>query len=286
MVELLELSFFRNAVLACIFGGGALPLIGVFVTLMEIPFLGISMSHSAFLGAVAGLLLGFDPLFGAIAVCAVTGVVVGPLSDRSGSSFNSILAVLFSAVMGLALLLIARIPGPKSEALNLIWGSILTISMKEIVVLGCIFAGIVVLLFLFFKEISAVLFNREIAAACGIPEKPFYYGFIVIAGLLISASLDIVGGLLIFSLLVTPPGAAYQLTYRLRTMFLLSALFGIVSCFAGLYISYCFNVPTGAVIVLCSSVIYLFAVLLSPKRQFSYRKNNLLKHRRNDNESK
>ena len=278
MIDLFQHAFFRHAVLACIFGGGALPLVGVFVTLMEIPFLGVSMSHSAFLGAIAGLLFGFDPLFGAIAVCAVTGVIVGPLSDRSGSSFNSILAVLFSAVMGLALLLLAQIPGPKSEALNLIWGSILTISRREILILGGIFAGMILLLIVFFKEISAVLFNREIAAASGIPEKPFYYGFIIIAGLLISASLDIVGGLLIFSLLVTPPGAAYQLTYRLKTMFILSALFGMISCFAGLYISYRFDMPTGAVIVLCSSVIYVLAFVLSPKRlsrfTYTYTKKN------------
>jgi len=266
-MELMQHAYFRHAVLACIFGGGALSLAGVFVTLMDIPFLGISMSHSAFLGAIIGLLFGFDPLFGAILTCSVSGVIVGPLSDRTGSSFNSILAVLFSAVMGLALLFVARIPGPKSEALNLIWGSILTISRREIVLLGVIFTGLITLLVIFFKEITAVLYSREIAAASGIPEKRFYYGFIVLAGLLISASLDIVGGLLIFSLLVTPPGAAYQLTYRLRTMFILSALFGIVSCFAGLALSYWFDAPTGAVIVLCSSAIYTLAFIFSPKRR-------------------
>jgi manganese/iron transport system permease protein len=267
MIELMEHAFFRHAVLACIFGGGALPLVGVFVTLMEVPFLGISMAHSAFLGAVIGLLIGFDPLFGALAVCAGTSLLVGPVSDRTGSSFNSILAVLFSAAMGLALLLITRIPGPKSEALNLIWGSILTISQREIILLGMIFAGIIIALAIFFKEISAVLFSREIAAASGIAEKFFYYGFIVAAGLLVSASLDIVGGLLIFSLLVTPPGAAHLLTYRLKTMFFLSALFGMASCFAGLYISYRFDAPTGAAIVLCSSGIYVLAFFLSPKRR-------------------
>ena len=112
-----------------------------------------------------------------------------------------------------------------------------------------------------------MLFNREIAAASGIPEKVFYYGVIFIAGLLVSASLDIVGGLLIFSLLVNPPGAAYQLTYRLKTMFVLSGIFGMVSCFTGLWLSYRFDVPTGAVIVLSSSGIYLTAFLLSPKRR-------------------
>jgi manganese/iron transport system permease protein len=267
MFELMQYPYFRHAVLACIFGGGALPLAGVFVTLMDIPFLGISMSHSAFLGAVTGLLFGFDPLIGAIAACTLSGVIIGPLADHAGASSNSMLAVLFSATMGLALLLMARISGPKSEALNLIWGSILTISLHEIIILGLIFVGMIVLLTVFFKEIAAVLFNREIAAASGIPEKRFYYGFIILAGLLISASLDIVGGLLIFALLVIPPGAAYQLTYRLKIMFILSALFGILSCFAGLFVSYWFDLPTGAVIVLCSSAIYFVAFLLSPKRR-------------------
>ena len=267
MIELWTHDFFRYAVLACVFGGGGLSLIGVFVTLMDIPFLGISMAHSAFLGAVAGLLIGFDPLAGALLACAVSGVLVGPIADRAGSSANSVLAVIFSATMGLAFLLLARIPGPKSEALNLLWGSILTISGREILILAAIFLAALILLVVFFKEVGAVLFHREIAAACGVPEKLFYYGVILMAGLLISASLDIVGGLLIFSLLVNPPGAAYQLTYRLKSMFVLSALFGILSCFTGLYLSYRFDVPTGAVIVLCSSFLYLVAFVWSPKRR-------------------
>lgn len=267
MTELLQHAFFRNALLACIFGGGGLSIIGVFVTLMDIPFLGISMSHSAFLGAIIGMLCGFNPLLGAMIACAVSGLLVGPISERAGSSSNSILAVIFSATMGLAFLLMANIPGPKSEALNLIWGSILTISNTEIKVLAVVFIITVLLLVIFYKEISAVLFNREVAAACGIPEKAFYYGVIVVAGLLISASLDIVGGLLIFSLLVNPAGAAYQLTYRMKTMFILSVVFGILSCLAGLWLSYLFDIPTGAVIVLCSSSLYLLAFTLSPKHR-------------------
>ena len=267
MFDLWQHAFFRHAVLACLLGGGGLSLVGVCVTLMDIPFLGISMSHAAFLGAVAGLLCGIDPLAGAMLACAVTGLLIGPAADRAGTSSNSVLAVLFSATMGLAFLLLVRIPGPKTEALNLIWGSILTISGRDIAVLGTLFVLALVLLVVFFKEIAAVLFHREIAAAAGIPEKVFYYGLILLAGLLISASLDIVGGLLIFSLLVNPPGAAVQLTYRLKSLFVLSALFGIISCFAGLALSYRFDVPTGAVIVLCSSAIYLLAFLFSPKRR-------------------
>lgn len=269
MIEVFRLGFMQNAALACVFGGASLSIIGVCVTLMDIPFLGISMSHSAFLGAVVGLLCGFNPLLGAVVACGLSGLLIGPAADRAGASSNVILGILFSATMGLAFLLLARIPGPKTEALNLIWGSILTISRGEVMLLGVIFLATVLLLVLFFKEIVAVLFDREIAAASGVAEGLFYYGIIFFSGLIISASLDIVGGLLIFSLLVNPASAAYQMTYRLPMMFLLAAGFGVISCFAGLVVSYLFNVPTGAVIVLASSTVFLFAFIFSPKRRIS-----------------
>lgn len=267
MIDALKLTFMQNAVLACIFGGASLSILGVCVTLMEIPFLGISMSHSAFLGAIVGLLCGFDPLLGAILACGLSGILIGPVADRAEASSNTILGILFSATMGLAFLLLARIPGPKTEALNLIWGSILTISRSEVILLGIIFLVTLALLTVFFKEISAVIFNRHIAAASGIPERFFYYGIIFVSGIIISASLDIVGGLLIFSLLVNPASAAYQVTHRLSTMFFLAACFGIGSCFAGLLLSYFLRVPTGAVIVLTSSVFFLFAFIFSPRRR-------------------
>lgn len=267
MLELFKYDFFMHALLACVFGGGGLAMTGVCVTLMEMPFLGITMAHSAFLGAVAGLLFGFNPLACALAACAVSGFAIGPMADKSGASSNSMLAVFFSATMGLAFLLLSRISGPKSEALNLMWGSILTISRPEIIVLGCVFTLALALLIIFYKEIVAVIFNREIAAASGVPEKIFFYSMIFVTGMLVSSSLNIVGGLLIFSLLVNPSGAAYQLTYRMKLMFALSALFGICSCVAGLVVSFWLDVPTGAVIVLSSSAIYLAAFLFSPKRK-------------------
>lgn len=267
MIELLQLSFMQNAILACFFGGTCLAVIGVCVTLMEIPFLGICMSHAAFLGAVLGLVCGFNPLLGALAVCAVTGMLVGPIADHAGTSANNILGVIFSAAMGLAFLLLSRIPGPKSEALNLIWGSILTISRLEVLVLGAITAAVLLLLVVFFKEVRAVLFNREIAAASGIADGVFYYGIIVISGLVVSASLNIVGGLLIASLLVNPANAANQLCSRLWSMCVVAALIAVGSCLAGLALSYWFAVPTGAVIVLVSSAAFLAAFIFSPKRR-------------------
>lgn len=269
MIELLHMSFMQNAVLASVFGGVCLSAIGVCVTLMEIPFLGICMSHSAFLGAIVGLTCGFNPLLGALLACGLTGLLVGPIADHAGTSSNNILGIIFSAAMGLAFLLLARLPGPKSEAMNLIWGSILTISRTEVAVLGAITAAVVLLLAVFYKEVRAVLFNREIAAASGIADGVFYYGIIVISGLVVSASLNIVGGLLIASLLVNPANAANQLCTRLWTLFVVAALIAVGSCLIGLALSYCFEVPTGAVIVLVSSAAFLAAFIFSPRRRHS-----------------
>lgn len=278
MQAFVQLKFVQNALWACIFGGGGLSLIGVFITLMEMPFLGISMSHSAFLGGIIGLLLGFNPLAGAFLICALSGLVIGPLADKTDSSTNNMLAIIFTATMGIAFLLLSFIPGPKSEALNLIWGSILTISRTEIIILSFIVTASVLLILIFYKELSAVLFHREIAASCGIPEKTFSYAIIFISGMIISASLDIVGGLLLFSLLVNPASAANQLSYNLKFLFILSAVFGIISCLGGLVLSYFFNIPTGAVVVLVSTLIYLLSAFFSPKKKRTYSTDTGVNH--------
>jgi len=159
------------------------------------------------------------------------------------------------------------IKGPKTEALKFIWGNILTISGNDIIFLTVIAFFTILFLILFFKEIQAVLFNREIARAVGIPEKAIFYSLLFLCGLTVTLNLNTIGGLLIFSLIISPPSAAYQLTYNLKIMYFLSAIFGIGSCLLGLLFSYIFNVPSGAVIILTSSLIFGLCLLFSPKRK-------------------
>ncbi|MDD5482745.1 MAG: metal ABC transporter permease, partial [Kiritimatiellae bacterium] len=234
MIELFREEYFRNALAACVFGGGSIAVIGVFLTLMQIPFLGICMSHAAFLGAITGLLLGQSPLVWAMIACALAGLAVGPLAERARASSNVVLSIIFSATMGLSLILMAMIPGPKTEALNLMWGSLLTVTSGQVGMLGAVFLGLAFFLWLFYKEIIAVLFNRELAAASGIPAAFVYYGIIMLGGLTVGAALDMIGGLLIFALLVNPANTARLLSFRLPVIFLLSALLGIGACLAGL----------------------------------------------------
>jgi manganese/iron transport system permease protein len=170
-------------------------------------------------------------------------------------------------MLGIAFLFLGMMPGTRSTALDLLWGSILTNTRSDTVVLGVVAAVVVGLVFIFFKEIQATVFNRNIALAVGLPATLILYGVLFLTGATVTASLRSIGGLLIFALILNPASAAYQLTYNMKRMFLLSATFGVLAGWIGLLLSYLFDVPSGATIVLTSAVIFILAAVCSPKRR-------------------
>lgn len=259
--------FMQNAMLSAFFGGIACSTIGVFVVLMHMPFIGVCMSHAAFAGALLGLWLGFDPMIGAFVLSLAAAAIVGPLADRGELNPETSVGVIFSLMLGLAFLFMGLMTGPKSAALELLWGSILTNTRGDIIMLGIVAVLVVGIVVLFFKEIQATIFQRDMARAVGIPATIMLYAILFLTGSTITASFSSIGGLLIFSLILNPAAAAYQLTYSMKKMFLLSALFGVLSSWMGLLFSYLFNIPSGATIVVTSSLIFLISVIFSPKRK-------------------
>ena len=266
-LSIFSYQFMQNAVLASLLGGVACGIIGVFVVLLHMPFIGVAMSHAAFAGALLGLWLGFDPLLGAFLFCLLAAAVIGPLADRGQLSPDTSLGVIFSLTLGIAFLFIGLIPSTRSAALDLLWGSILTNGSGDIVILAVIAFLVIAAVVVFYKEIQATIFNRNIALAVGIPATLVLYGIIFLTGTTITASLRSIGGLLIFSLILNPAAAAYQLTYNMKKMFILAAVFGILSGWIGLLVSYLLDIPSGATIVITSSVIFGLAAIFSPKRR-------------------
>jgi len=257
----------QNAILSAVLGGVACGLIGVFVVLMGLPFIGVAMSHAAFAGAMLGLWLEFDPLLGAFVASFIAAAIIGPLADRGELSPDTSVGVIFSLMLGLAFLFMGLMPGTKSGALEILWGSILTNTRSDVLLLGIVAAVVVGVIIAFYKEFQATIFHRDMALSVGIPATAIFYGILFLTGATITASLRPIGGLLIFSLILNPAAAAYQLTYSMKRMFLIAAGFGVLSGLVGLFISYLFNIPSGATIVITSSVIFLISNLISPKRK-------------------
>ncbi|MDD4875955.1 MAG: metal ABC transporter permease [Dehalococcoidales bacterium] len=269
-------QFMQNAILISFLAGITCATIGVFVVLMHMPFIGVCMAHAAFAGALLGLWLGFEPLIGAFIFCLLAAAIIGPLADRGELNPDTSVGIIFSLMLGLAFLFMGLMSGSKSGALELLWGSILTSTRSDIIFLSVVVIIVVGLVLIFYKEIQATLFHREMALSVGLPATIILYGILFLTGTTITASLRSIGGLLIFSLILNPAAAAYQLTYSMKRMFLLSAGFGVLSGWIGLLFSYLFNVPSGATIVITSSVIFMLAIVFSPKRKVKKWQGKLL----------
>lgn len=260
-------QFMQNALLSAFLGGIACATIGVFVVLKHMPFIGVGMSHAAFAGALLGLWLGFNPLIGAFGLSLLAAAIIGPLADRGQLNPETSIGVIYSLMLGLAFLFMGLMPGTKSGALELLWGSILTNTRGDIILLAVVTVVVVGVVFTFYKEIQATIFNRDMALSVGIPATVILYGILFLTGATITATLRSIGGLLIFSLILNPAAAAYQLTYSLKRMFLLAAVFGVLSGWVGLLLSYLFDIPSGATIVITSSAVFLLALVFSPKKK-------------------
>ncbi|MEO0293552.1 MAG: metal ABC transporter permease [candidate division WOR-3 bacterium] len=262
----MKYSYFQNALIGSILAGLGLGIVGVWVILLRIPFVGVAISHAAFAGSVVGLLIGVDPIIMAIVFSLFASILIGPLVERSGLEANIIIGIVFSLVLGIAFFSLGLIKGPKTEAFNLIWGSILTLTKRDLIINSGITAFIILFLFLFNKEIKAVFYNREVAFSCGIPERFIFFSLLFLSGFVICLNLNTIGGILIFSLLINPPSSARILTHSLSKMYLLSILFCIFSCLCGLFLSFLIGVPASSAIIIFSSLIFLILLSLKGKK--------------------
>lgn len=275
-LSILGYDFMQRAFLAGTLGGITCAIVGVFVVTTHLSFIGVCIAHAAFAGALLGVWLGFNPLIGALLFSLISATVIGPLADRGEISPDTSIGIIFSLMIGLAFLFVGMMPGARTEALSLFWGSILTVTPKDLLFLGIVAVVVVGLVIVFYKEVQAVLCHREVALAVGIPATAIFYGLLFVTGATVTASLYSIGGLLIYSLILNPAAAAYQLTYNLKWLFVLAALFGVISSWGGLVASYLLDIPSGASIVIISCIIFGLATLFSPKRRVKKWQQNSL----------
>ena len=158
-----------------------------------------------------------------------------------------------------------------AEVNNILWGNILSLTILDLIIVGLISLMILIMVFLFFKEIQAILYDREIALAVGLPEKLFYYLIIFMLGLTIAVSMRLIGALLIDALVLLPAMAAMLISRSLKQTFFFSSLFGLLSGIAGLHLSFVFDIPTSSTIILVASLI-IAGCFLFRRRLSSYAK--------------
>ena len=266
---LLEFAIMQRALIACVLAGFLMGLIGVFVVRMRLSAIGYSMSHGAFAGAALGAATATNPLLTGLLFASSTAFLIGPIADRARLHADTITSIIFPLNMALAFVFLTLVPeiGLSSQVANVLWGSIISMTNADLVYLITLFATSIVIVYFVWKELFAIMFSRKLAEADGINTKPFIYLTIFLAGVVITFSLKLVGGLLIYALLFNPASTVLQFSENMRKVVIASPMIGMATTVSGLFVSLFFDMPVGSCIVIVSTIVFAVALLFSPKRR-------------------
>src|SRR6059058_4783645 len=266
MSELLTYDFMQRSLLAAAMVGGLCSVIGVFVVLRGLAFIGAGTSHAAFAGVTFAYLIGVPPMPVAIAFGLATVWITGLLEERGRMKLDVSIGIFYTATMALAILFIGLMKTYNAEVYGYLFGSILSVTADELKLTAGLATVVVGLLTLFAKEFFFLAFDQEMAEASGVPARRFFFLLLTLVALTIVVSLKTVGAILVFAMVLIPASTAYQLTHSLSHMTAYSVGIGISCATGGVILSYLWDLPSGPAIVLLATAVFLLSVLLSPKR--------------------
>lgn len=249
--------------------------IGSFIILRGMALMGDAISHAVLPGVAISYMLGINYFYGAVVTGVLTAVGIGFINQHSRIKSDASIGIMFSAAFALGIILITMARSA-TDLTQILFGNVLSVRTSDMwltIIVGCI---VIVVVVLFFKELLVSSFDETMAAVYGLKTRFIHYGIMVLLTLVTVASLQTVGVILVVSLLVTPASTAYLLTNRLSMMVVLSSFFGALSAVIGLYFSFIYNLPSGPVIALVATVLFILAFAFSPKQGVFWRmlKNN------------
>lgn len=266
MFELFSYEFMQRAFLAGFIVGLVCSVMGVFVVLRGLAFIGAGISHSAYAGVAIGLLFGVSPLISSLVFCSAVACSVGYVSRLGKIKEDTSIGIFFAASMALGVFLMSFNKISGYDLYAYLFGSILTISNSELFYSTGL--GVLVLIFVttFYKEFLAIVFDEELALISGIPSLALSYLLLVLVSVAVVASIKLVGLVLVSALIVIPPATALQIARDFKGVMLWSCIVGVASTEIGLVLAYLTDTPPGATIVLFATLLFLISAI---SRRFS-----------------
>jgi zinc/manganese transport system permease protein len=238
--DYLQFGFAQHALIAATLIAIISGLIGPFVVARDMAFAVHGSAELAFTGAAAGLLVAGDAVGGALVGSLVVGTAIGLLGNRA-SERNTAIGVVLAFGLGLGVLLLSYYHGFASAATNILFGQILGVSNRDIVVLVAIAAVVIVALAVIYRPLLFASIDAEVALARGVPVRLLQLIFVYLLAVTVTEAAQIVGTLLVLSLAITPAAAARQLTASPLRVAVLSVVFALIAADGGLLLSWQFD---------------------------------------------
>lgn len=266
VTEPFNLVFMQRALVASLIVGVLCAIVGCYVVLRSMAFLGDALAHAILPGVAVAFLVGGDMLVGAL-VAAV--LVAGGISYVSRSGVvreDTAIGIFFAAALALGVVLISTMEGYAVDLTHVLFGNVLGVSNGDLWLSGALAVIVLVAVALLYRRLLVVSFDPILGRTLGLRTGLLRTTLFLMLALTIVVSLRTVGVALVAAMLVTPPATAYLLTRRLVTMMATSALLGAVSSAGGLYISYYLDVAPSGAMVLLATAFFVIAFVLSPRK--------------------
>ncbi|RWZ59251.1 metal ABC transporter permease [Labedella populi] len=256
LLGLVQNSIIAGAVLGLVGG-----LVGVFVMQRDMAFAVHGISELSFAGAAGALLLGVNVVAGSLVGSLIAAILIGLLGARARDR-NSIIGVLMPAGLGLGILFLALYPGRSANKFSLLTGQIIAVDSPQLAWLVGISLVVLVALLLIWRPLTFDSLDPDVAAARGVPSRFVALAFMVLLGLIVAVSVQIIGALLVMALLVTPAAAALRVSASPVLVPMLASVFGLFSAVAGILLAIAGSLPISPYITTISFAIYVVCRLV------------------------
>jgi zinc transport system permease protein len=260
MWDALQFEFMRNALLAGVLVSLACGVLGTLVVVNRIVFISGGIAHAAYGGIGLAFYFGIPPATGAAVFSLFVSAIMGVASLKSRERADTIIGVMWALGMALGIILIDLTPGYGADLMSYLFGSILSVPRSSIVWMGLLDFVVVAVVTFFYKEFIAMSYDEEFSFVVGIPVKTLYFLLLTLISLAVVMIIQVVGLILVIALLTIPPYIAEKYTASLGRMMVLSSLLGTFFTLVGLWLSYAYNLTSGATIIMVAGVAFFLSL--------------------------
>jgi len=271
LIDPLGFAFMQRALLAACLAALVCSVVGIFVVLKGMAFMGDAVAHSSLAGMSVAYLFGGNIFWGALAWAVPASLAITMISRRANLRLDTAIGIIFASGFAVGIIVMSRAANYTADLFGLLFGNVLGVTWPEVALIGGIAGAVLLVVAALYKELLFTSYDATMSAASGIPVRLIQYLLPVLIGITTVASLKAVGIVLVLALLVTPPATAALLARRLPGIITYSIVLALAATVSGLYLSFYADIPSGPSIVVVATGFFLLALVFSPSKGLAWR---------------
>jgi manganese/iron transport system permease protein len=272
LLDPLAYGFMQRGFLAALMVGILCSVVGCYVVLRSMAFLGDALAHAILPGVAIAYILHSSLILGALAAAIIVAARIGLFSRHGVLKEDTAIGILFTAALALGVALISSMSSYAVDLTHILFGNILGVSWSDLLLIGSVGLAVLVILLVFYRPFLVLSFDPVLATTLRLPVGLLSNLMLILLALSIVVSIQTVGVGLAAAMLVTPAATAFLLARRLPRMMAIAALIGALSSLAGLYISYYADLASGSAVVMVATSLFLLAFFFAPRRGMVWRR--------------